>query len=69
MVRNFVWNERWLTIPEMVEEVRISYGSCQVILTEDVGSRHVLAKFIPQLLAQEEQEWLAWMHSDRWTLL
>jgi hypothetical protein len=40
-------NERKLTTHEVGEEIRIYYGSCQTILTENLGMMHVSAKFIP----------------------
>jgi hypothetical protein len=31
----------------MAEEIRISYGSCQAILTDNLRIKHVLEKFVP----------------------
>jgi hypothetical protein len=48
----------------MVEEIDVSYRSCEVILTENLGMIHVSAKFIPQLLTQEQKENCLFMSSD-----
>ena len=45
-----------LTIREVAEEVRISFGTCQKILTEDLQMRHVTAKFVPRLLMAEQKD-------------
>jgi hypothetical protein len=41
---------------EVAEEVGISYGSCEAILTEDLRMSRVSAKFVPWLLTQEQEE-------------
>jgi histone-lysine N-methyltransferase SETMAR len=45
-----------LTIREITEEFNISYGTCQSILTEDLQTRCVSAKFVPHLLTEEQKE-------------
>ena len=45
--------DRRLTIREVAEEVRIAFGTCQKILTEDLQMRRVTAKFVPCLLTAE----------------
>ena len=45
-----------LTIGEVAEEVRIAFGTCQKILTEDLQMRRVTAKFVPRLLTSEEKD-------------
>jgi len=45
--------DRRLTIREVAEEVRIAFGTCQKILTEDLQMRRVTAKFVPRLLTAE----------------
>jgi DNA-binding Lrp family transcriptional regulator len=44
-----------LTIREIAEEVNISFGSCQAILTEDLAMRRVAAKFVPRLLSDDQK--------------
>ena len=42
--------DRRLAIREVADEVGISRGSANKILTEDLGMRRVAAKFVPKLL-------------------
>lgn len=51
-----VRSNRRLTIREMAEELNISFGSCQRILTEKLQMRRVAAKFVPRLLTEEQKE-------------
>jgi hypothetical protein len=44
-----------LTVREITEEVIISFGSCQAILTEDLAIRHIAAKFLPRLLSDDQK--------------
>ena len=48
--------DRRLTIREVAEEVRIAFGRCQKILTEDLRMRRVTAKFVPRLLTAEQKD-------------
>lgn len=54
-VRNLVMQNRRITIRELVDEVSISFGSIQSILTDDLGLRRVSAKFVPKLLTFEQK--------------
>ena len=47
-VREIILADRLLTIREVAEEVRIAFGKCQKILTEDLRMRRVTAKFVPR---------------------
>ena len=53
-VRKINRADRRLTIREVAEEVRIAFGTCQKILTEDLQMRRVTAKFVPRLLTAEQ---------------
>ena len=55
-VREIICADRRLTIREVAEEVRIAFGSCQKIQTEDLRMRHVTAKFLPHLLTAEQKD-------------
>jgi hypothetical protein len=48
-------NQR-ITIRELSDELGLSFGSVQSILTEDFGMKHVSAKFVPKLLTVEQKE-------------
>jgi hypothetical protein len=54
-VREKIRADRRLTIREIAEEVNISFGSCQAILTEDLAMRRVAAKFVPRLLSDDQK--------------
>jgi hypothetical protein len=43
-------------IREIADELNLSFGTCQAILTQDLVMRCVLAKFVPQLLTQDQTE-------------
>jgi histone-lysine N-methyltransferase SETMAR len=55
-VRTLIMEDRRLTVREIADEVGISRGSANTILTEDVGMRRVAAKFVPKLLSPEQQQ-------------
>lgn len=55
-VAKMVRSNRRLTIRELTEELNISYGSVQSILTDDLQMRRVSAKFVPRLLTAEQKE-------------
>ena len=56
LVDELVHSNRRLTIREMSDDCDISFGSCQSILTENLGMRRVAAKFVPRLLTQEQKD-------------
>jgi len=49
-------SNRQLTIREISEDLDISYGSVQNILTTDLNMRRVSAKFVPHVLAVEQKQ-------------
>ena len=55
-VREIIRADRRPTIREVAEEVRIAFGTCQKILTEDFRMRCVTAKFVPRLLTAEQKD-------------
>jgi len=54
-VREIIRNNRRLTIREVAENIGISYGSCQEILTKELGMSRIAAKFVPHLLTNEQK--------------
>jgi len=44
-----------LTIREIAEDVGISFGSCQAILTEKLNMHRVAAKFVPRVLTEDQK--------------
>jgi len=47
-----------LTISEISEDLNISYGSVQNILTTDLNMRWVRAKFVPRVLTVKQNQQL-----------
>jgi predicted transcriptional regulator YdeE len=45
------------TIHELADTVRISYGVCQEILTENLEMHSIAAEFVPQLLTSDRKQW------------
>jgi hypothetical protein len=55
-VRQLIRANRQLTVHESSAEVGISYDTCQAILTDDLNTRRVSAKFVPRVLTIEQKE-------------
>jgi len=49
-------SNRRLTIREISEDLNISYGSVQNILTTDLNMRQVSAKFVPHVLTVKQKQ-------------
>jgi len=54
-VRDLILQNRCLTIREIAEDVGISFGSCQAILTENLNMHRVAAKFVPRVLTEDQK--------------
>ena len=55
-VCSLVLKDWQITIREIYDEVEILIGSCQSILTEELGMKRVAAKFVPRLLTLDQKE-------------
>ncbi|KAF2879594.1 hypothetical protein ILUMI_26576, partial [Ignelater luminosus] len=55
-IAKMVHANRRLTIRELADELNISYGSVQSILTDNLQTRRVSAKFVPRFLTGEQKE-------------
>jgi hypothetical protein len=55
-VRILIMNDHHLTVREIADEVGISRGSANMILTEDWGMRRATTKFVPKMLSPEQQQ-------------
>ena len=55
-VWTLIMEDRRLNIQEGSDEVGISRGSANTILTKDLGTRRVAAKFVTKLLLPEQQQ-------------
>ena len=54
-VRDLILQNHRLTIREIAEDVGISFGSCQAILTEKLSMYCVAAKFVPRVLTKDQK--------------
>jgi predicted transcriptional regulator len=55
-VHSLILEDHRLTIQEIADEVGISTGTAHSILTENLHMCRVVAKFMPKLLLQEQQQ-------------
>ena len=53
--RDLITQNRRLTIIEIAEDVCISFGLCQTILTEKHNMQHVAAKFMTRVLTEDQK--------------
>ena len=54
-VRDILEDDRRVTVSEIAEQVGVSYGSCQTIITEHLGFRKVCARWVPRLLTADQK--------------
>ena len=52
-VRDLILQNRRLTMRQTAEDVGVSFGSCQAILTEKLNMHRVTAKFVPCVLTED----------------
>lgn len=55
-VQQLVREDRRQTIQGLADEVGIGYGTCQRILTDELGMHRVAAKFVPRILTVDQKE-------------
>jgi len=55
-VKTIVRSNRRLTVREIADGCGISVGSCDAILTKDLHTKRVCAKFVPCLLTDDQRE-------------
>ena len=56
--------DRWLTVQELEADLGIPKTTVSKILTQDLGMKCVMAKFIPWLLLPEQKEYCAAIAND-----
>jgi hypothetical protein len=56
-IRELVHKDHHRTIHELEDTVGISYGVCQEIVTENLNMCRIAAKFVPQLLTNNQKQW------------
>jgi hypothetical protein len=55
-LQQIVHEDRCRTIQDLAVEMGIGYGTCQWILTAELGMHHVTAKFVPRILTADQKQ-------------
>ena len=55
-IQELICQDRRRTIRDIAEEVEVGYGTCQRVLTEELGMHHVAAKFVPRILTADQKQ-------------
>jgi len=55
-IQELLRQDRRRTIHDFAEEVEICYGTCQRVLTEELGMQRVAAKFVPRILTADQKQ-------------
>lgn len=56
LIQELIRQDRRLTIRDIAEEVKVGYGTCQQVLTEELGMHRVAAKFVPRILTADQKQ-------------
>jgi len=55
-IQELTCQDRRRTIRDIAEEVEVGYGTCQRVLTEELGMHRVAAKFVPRILTADQKQ-------------
>ena len=55
-IQELIRQDRRLTIRDFAEEVEVGYGTCQRVLTEELGMHRVAAKVVPRILTVDQKQ-------------
>src|SRR5215469_7913601 len=55
-IQELIRQDRCRTIRNIAEEVEVGYGTCQRVLTEELGMHRVAAKFVPRILTADQKQ-------------
>jgi hypothetical protein len=56
-IRDLIHEDHCQTIRELADTIGISYGDCQEILTENLNMHHIVVKFVPGPLTNDQKQW------------
>jgi histone-lysine N-methyltransferase SETMAR len=56
LIQELIHQDRRLTIRDIAEVVKVGYGTCQRVLTEELGMHRVTAKFVPRILTADQKQ-------------
>ena len=65
-IQELIRQDRRLTI---AEEVEVGYGTCQRVLTEELGMYRLAAKYVPRILTADQKHWTSSARLQRWNVL
>jgi DNA-binding transcriptional ArsR family regulator len=70
-IRELIHEERRRTIHELADTYGISYGDFQEILSENLNMRRTAAKFVPQILRNDQKQWRVnmWLERNETTIV
>ena len=55
-IQELIRQNRSRTICDIAEELEFGYGTCQRVLTEELGMHRVAAKFVPRILTDDQKQ-------------
>ena len=55
-IQELIRQDRHRTIRDIPEKVEVGYGTCQWVLTEELGMHRVAAKFVPRILTAGQKQ-------------
>ena len=55
-IQEIICQDRRRTIRDIVEEIEVGYGTCQRVLTEELGMHRVAAKFVRRILTADQKQ-------------
>jgi len=55
-IQELIRQDRRRTIRNIAEEVEVGYGTCQWVLTEELGMHRVATKFVPRILTADQKQ-------------
>ena len=55
-IQELIRQDRHRTIRDIPEKVEVGYGTCQWVLTEELGMHRVAAKFVPRILTADQKQ-------------
>jgi len=55
-IQELIRQDRRLTIRDNAVELEFGYGTCQRVLTEELGIHRVAAKFVPRILTADQKQ-------------
>jgi len=55
-IQELIHQDRRWTIRDIAEEMEVGYGTCQQVLTKELGMHRVAPKFVPRILTADQKQ-------------